>query len=291
MTKEEFDDIIRENLAAVYGKDCFGYDISSVIYENYYSRDAFKRFKDEMNSSRYKEFCRSYIEGKGGELKEHSGRWGRVPPKMASVASSSRFCYLALRDGATALGGGAVEFEVAQKITGIRGIAPQLDARIKDKNVFVEAKCHEIFDSYKMRFPDSYKRLILGKNNQFGFEFETESADGRFELPLSLFGVDNPMFDIKQLICHLMGIASNKNEGEQAELIYMFFKPKTDNDAINHKIDGIFEKLKSEITKIFKSKPIGNFISNNGISLRAIAEYDYTMKALSKDNMIVLVTA
>lgn len=55
---------------------------------------------------------------------------------MASVASSSRFCFLALKDGANAFGGtGEVVFEHECKINGISGIAPQLDAYIPNENM------------------------------------------------------------------------------------------------------------------------------------------------------------
>ena len=42
------------------------------------------------------------IKYQGAELSEKRNRYGTfTPPKIASVASSSRFCYLALKDGDT----------------------------------------------------------------------------------------------------------------------------------------------------------------------------------------------
>lgn len=83
---------------------------------------------------------------------------------MASVASSSRFCYLALKDGAEAIGGtGDVVFEKECKIKGVGGTAPQLDAYVASENIFVEAKCHEMFDEKTTVMRESYQEYIIGK--------------------------------------------------------------------------------------------------------------------------------
>lgn len=151
MKKEEFDNIIKENIAKTIGNDHFGYTIleTSKTYNNYYNKQSFFKFIEDMKSSHYhKAFC-AYCDGKGSELIEHMGRYGKLPPKMASVASSSRFCFLALKDGASAINGtGEVKFEYECKIEGITGIAPQLDAYVQNENIFIEAKCHEIFDTH-----------------------------------------------------------------------------------------------------------------------------------------------
>ena len=92
---------------------------------------------------------------------------------MASVASSSRFAYLALRCGAQAIGGtDHVEFEHECRIQGIRGTAPQLDAYTADENgnpIYVEVKCHEIFDPHKIELKAAYWENIYGEKNAFGF--------------------------------------------------------------------------------------------------------------------------
>ena len=206
MKKETFDKFIKQNLVQVYGSEKFGYKIGDKIYENYYNELAFHEFEEEMKSPKYDRHHEAYENGKGSELKKQKGRYGEVPPKMASVASSSRFCYLALRDGIDALGlKGTVQFEKGCRIKGIEGIAPQLDAYILEGNIYIEAKCHEIFDPHKVNLKAKYWELIYGETNQFGFEAKGNKTQEDFNIPLSCFGIlkTNTRFDIKQFLCHL----------------------------------------------------------------------------------------
>lgn len=93
--KDEFDYLIKKNLLDMLGNDFFCYEIAGRTYDVYYNREAYKKFIAEMQSAKYNKFYNQYNRGKGSELIGTDNR----PPKMASVASSSRFCYLALRDG------------------------------------------------------------------------------------------------------------------------------------------------------------------------------------------------
>lgn len=278
MNKKEFDAIIKKNLIAD-GLDEFGYEINGKIYENYYSKAVFERFKKENNLPDYA----------GNEVEERSGK----PPKMASVASSSRFCYLALRNGAEALGGsGAVEFEHECRIKGIKGTAPQLDAYVADGNMFIEAKCHEIFDSHRAVFAMQYWELLFGENNDFGFPPLQSPASDRFEIQPEVFGIHkrNPMFDIKQLICHLLGIKSNKKKDESAKLVYLFFKPEVEDCNVREEINEVFKMLSREIDAIFNSMPVRSFCMRNNITLSAVEECAWEMCDLSDANIEVLAT-
>lgn len=100
MTKGKFDLLIKENLIkSSVSENAFTYRFGEIRkYSEYYSDTEFNRFIDEMEEN-YPQHYRKFINGAGGELKEKNSRFGMMPPKMASVASSSRFCYLALRDG------------------------------------------------------------------------------------------------------------------------------------------------------------------------------------------------
>lgn len=296
MKKETFDSIIKKNLVEEYGKDQFGYKIieknTERNYENYYTEAAFNDFLETMASPKYKKYYESYAEGKGSELKRQKGRYGEMPPKMASVASSSRFCYLALRNGTDALGfKGSVEFEKGCAINGITGIAPQLDAFIPEKDIYVEAKCHEIFDSHKAKLKIKYWDLFYRENNEFGFDAKNKKSEEYFEIPLSCFGIkkDYIRFDIKQFLCHLIGIASQKGANNSKSLMYLFFKPQTDNEEQQKELDAIFNELAEEIKVIFESEPVRKFTEKNNIKLCAIAEHAKTMCALSTENMIALV--
>ena len=290
LTKDNFDSLIRRNLAAVIGADSFGYRLAKV-YENYYSREQFAGFVEEMKSERYYEAYRAYAAGKGGELSEQSGRYGKTPPKMASVASSSRFCYLALRDGAEGLGGsGKVEFEHECRIGRIGGTAPQLDAFVPNERIYVEVKCHEIFDQHHVAMSGSYRDLLFGNGSAFEFPEIPEGRDGKLEIGLRNFNISKAftMFDIKQLLCHLMGIAAQKEPDEPTRLVYLFFRPRVDSEDEQRELDALFHELRSEIAAIFGSPPIRSFTEKNNIQLSAVAEYAKIMEKLSRDNMIVL---
>lgn len=292
MNKKEFDQIIKENLSAKISKDDFGYSIrgNSRVYDTYYENKVFDKFLEEMQSS-YASAYETYSRGKGSELTEHTGRYGKVPPKMASVASSSRFCYLALRNGTEALGGtDQADFEHECIIDGIPGIAPQLDAYVKKENIYVEAKCHEIFDFHRIFMKIKYWKLVYGGKNQFGLDPLAKPDGDTFEIPLSVFGFNSnkkaSKFDTKQLLCHLLGIASQP--GESKKLVYLFFRPESDNKAIQKELDEVFLKLDEEINTIFSSNPIRKFCDLNHIKLQAVYECSKTMEALTKDNMKVI---
>lgn len=94
------------------------------------------------------------------------------------------------------------------------------------------------------------------------------------------------MFDIKQFLCHLLGIAAHSKE--QKTLVYMFFKPISDHIEIQKEIDKVFSDLKEEIESIFNSYPIKNFCKLNHIELCAIAEEAKIMESLTKENMMII---
>lgn len=288
MDKKAFDEVIKSNLTKKEGEFSFGYDIQGKTYYHYYSNDAFRFFCSEMEKN-YEDAYEEYAKGKGSELKERDSRYGTMPPKMASVGSSSRFCYLALRDGTAALGGsGKVKFEYGCKIDTIDGMPPQLDAFVKDDLIFIEVKCHEIFDSHKITMSRNYWQLIYGDNNQFGLTPASACDGEKFDIPLSVFGIEKTCtrFDIKQLLCHLMGVASYKGDGRTKKLIYLFFKPLSDSNQVE--INEVFDCLKTEIDTIFQSEPITRFCKINGIELQAFAEEANIMTALTKENIIEL---
>ena len=86
MNKITFDEILKENIINATGVDLFGYNNTHSLYYNNYS---FEKFVNQMLND-YPNHYYKYSRGKGSELKPQ----GNTPPKMASVASSSRFCCL-----------------------------------------------------------------------------------------------------------------------------------------------------------------------------------------------------
>lgn len=289
MKKSTFDNIISQNLLSQVGPDSFGYHIAetNTTYPFYFTPEAFDHFVKDMNMN-YPSAHEAYSRGKGSELKQAAG--GKHPPKMASVASSSRFCYLALRDGAQAFGSSApVFFEKECRINGISGTAPQLDACIPSENIFFEVKCHEIFDPHTIELRNVYWNHIYGPGNDFGFSPQENPGSQSFHIPLGQFGItgERTMFDIKQLLCHLLGIRST--EKHPATLIYLFFKPISDTPEVQAELDELFRKLSEEIHAIFHSAPIRYFCQKNQIDLRAVAECAYVMESAADTNIINLV--
>ncbi len=282
MNKSAFDEIIKQNLIDRIGVDLFGYVINDKVYPSYYNNNVFSSFVYQMMNY-YPLHYEKYSAGKGSELKPQNS----TPPKMASVASSSRFCYIALRDCAS------VDFEHACPIKGIKGgTPPQMDAYIKESNTFIEVKCHEIFDEHTIKLSSQYYEMLFGDDNDFGFSSKPVNTGTVFEISRSQFCVNDEqqMVDIKQLICHLLGIGSHKNKDEPATLVYLFFIPKVYNEKEKAEIDSVFCELKKEIEAIFgnDNSPIKSFAIKNNIQLKAIAQFSEVMSPLNAENMIYL---
>ena len=64
----------------------------------------------------------------------------------------------------------------------------------------------------------------------------------------------NMTYDVKQQLCHLMGIASQKEAAQPVTLVYLFFAPVADGDD-GSAVDRVFTQLTAEIDRIFKSAP------------------------------------
>lgn len=286
ISKNEFDYLIKKNLADVIGNDCFGYEIAGKSYDVYYNKEAYNKFISEMRNGKYNKFYNQYNRGKGSELKEKRN----MPPKMASVASSSRFCYLALRDGYKQFNNSEdIIFEHNCRIKGVNATA-NLDAYIPKANIYFEVKCHEILSHHSIYLKKSYWNLLYGQENDFGFSYAKCPDLDEFKIELCNFDIKKTKirFDIKQFLCHLWGIASQKDKDVSAKLVYLFFKPKMDLETKRIQVEEVFKELQDEIKTIFSSKSIQIFTSRNNIELSAIAEYAKIMEALSKDNTIIL---
>ena len=290
MKQKEFDDIIKANLLEYgehggkkYKQSDFGYRKGE--YENYFEKNFFDNFVQTNKLPAYK----------GDELNEK----GKRPPKMASVGSSSRFCYLALKDWAENKENG-IEFEKECTIDGISGMAPQLDAYIAKGNIYIEAKCHEIFTPHSIIMSTAYKNMLcenfglkdkdLGKTtvnrkrkNPKYKKGENPTVDEYIKVPVEMLKIkpelfkvnkEETMFDIKQFLCHLSGIASSKKG--RAKLVYMFFKPLYANTELNT----VFTELEAEIKAIFESDPVKAFCNKNEIELCAIVQEANVMTKL-----------
>lgn len=287
ISKEKFDEIIKRQIVEKYGETQCRWNEN---YDKYYNKDVFTLFTKEMQKN-FPSAYQEYGAGKGSELNQKKVNDHIYPPKMASVASSSRFCYLALRYGAKMLGlTDLPRFEFPCPIAGInQGTPPQLDACFPVDSTYIEVKCHEIFDHHRIEMKEKYWNRIYSENNDFGFEPRIANDDFEtFMIPLSEFDIEKEysMFDIKQLLCHLMGISCDQNESRT--LVYLFFMPMCSDEQDTLAVNNVFRDLSAEIKLIFNSKPIVNFCRKHNIKLMAIAEHNNVMDSIDKCQIIDL---
>ena len=232
-------------------------------------------FEKEVISTMKKKDFDAYGSGAGGELKEHSNKNGdSLPASMSSVGSSSRFCYLSLRNSDLSAFGikksdSDICFEERLPIQGVEGgIPPHMDAYYEsDGNYyFFECKCHEQFDKHELKLSDAYfgKNLIVDKiDKKYFLESITKKnkRTGKDTVyrkydPIAFGLPSNPRFDIKQFLTHIMGIES-RIKGEikngkiikEVKLMYFYFIP---GPVLNDKeIKDIIATLTSEVRIAF----------------------------------------
>lgn len=250
MTTEKIDSIQKALDYAIrdheYPEVGFGYEIDGRVYNNYASKEAFEIEKGKMNPLIKEQFdC-----APGGELKEKRGRDQRLyPPKMACFGSSSRFILSLLKEDKDICFEAALPTHV--------GNSANLDARKKfktrSKEVLAEAKCREIYGSHrKVEVNKVYLPLFDELKIFFTYTFE-ESKERYVKCVFSVDDKEVVHFDLKQLICHLLGIASAVIEGEikakTIHFVYVIYNPKNIKicDKYRNKILAQYKKCIEEI--------------------------------------------
>ena len=238
----------------------YGYEIAGNKYWNYLSNKSWEEFLKSMSSLHRAQ----YNDADGGELEVKQGRWGIYPPKMASFGSSSRFLYNISKN---------IECFQFEKLLPTRvGGSANLDGYITrgDGDVFVEAKCREIYSSHKTIkvsnvYEEIYKELqelypeFSFKNN--GRPIKNGKEDNEhFNCTFKFKGKEIIHFDIKQLICHFLAISANILENENAnkniKFIYLIFNPEevieqVEKESYKNQINEIYGDTIKEITDYF----------------------------------------
>ena len=216
-----------------------GYIIGGNTFYSYLTNNEWDEFMKNMPSA----FSKEYDNGGGSEMKEYVRDGNEYPPKMASYASSSRFMY--------ELGKDIPEFAFEKKLpTKLGRGTANLDGYIKAKKAFVEAKCHEIYSKPSCQLKQPHIDLInylVGVVGKFSYENNTLRWDGG--------AIGN--FDLKQMLCHLCGIANERldNGGDVVNFIYLVYKPtgslleNIDKDSYRHKVSEKYEEEISVLTK------------------------------------------
>lgn len=246
--------------------------IEGKAYENYMSNEKWEAFLKEMK----KEHLIAYVQGYGNEISEKKGRYGIYPPKMASYGSSSRMIYKLLKEVED------IHFE-KQLPTKVGGTA-NLDGYLQrgETDIFIEAKCREIYTSHtKIDIGNVYKPVydhIKQRNKKFEYSDEKAKANNKFRCSFCYDGKQIIRFDIKQLICHFLGIAKNYIENKSAKnkicFIYLIYNPEDFNIS---KLDKVYDDTIKEI-ELFKKNDL--FIKMNDL-FNAI--FDYQKKKLNRD--------
>ena len=219
-----------------------GYVISGKkTYWNYLSKKSWLAFLAVMSERHQTQ----YKDGDGGELEEKKGRYGMIPPKMASFGSSSRFLYLKSKD--------IKDFSFEKQFPTRVGHTANLDGYIKRGNTIycVEAKCREIYSSHKnikisTNYEIVYKRIL---DLSFDSICIKDGIDHR-KYTFKYKGHELVRFDIKQLICHFLGITADLLENQKQDVsirfIYLIFNPK-----IETLFTGEIERYKDKIFNLY----------------------------------------
>lgn len=223
----------------------YGYEISGKSpYNNYLSNNAWKRFIDSMSPLHLAQ----YNDADGGELIEKKGRWGLNPPKMASFGSSSRLIY----ECSKSIPGFCFEKRLPTRV----GHTANLDGYLcrPEVDVFVEAKCREIYSSHlnqkiSLVYKDVYE-YISSENPDFSYECKPIENELNY-MACSFLMNDKYIshFDLKQLICHFLGICANilKNKANtNVRFTYLIFNPDFDTDFSNPHILNFKSKILEE---------------------------------------------
>lgn len=267
-------------------------------YDVYFNQDFFQStVVDKMN-----EFDRkAYLDGAGSELKEHIRNGKTIPPSMSSVGSSSRFCYLSLKDSDFSvfdIKNPSIQRRFEEKMPVVKGTPPHLDCYLEDSGMPIcfECKCHEQFDNYGIELSQSYfaqDRLVTKIDESYfmgnTFKKDKNGVTRCYKvISPSFVGLpNNPRFDIKQCLTHIMGIQARlkKENKSNARLIYYYFIPceTKKHSELNKVIQTLYEEIKT----VFSSRFIKNYASN--IQFDLYVQFSDTVETANKNNTVKII--
>ena len=224
-----------------------GYKIGNKTYDNYLENDYFDEFIDEMEK-KYPIAHEKYGIAGGKELEIRKVGKNIYPPKMASFGSSSRMIFNLMKD--------TKGFLFEEKLPTTIGGTAHLDGFMEtdSKYIFVEAKCREPYGEKDNKVGRKYKELydFINNSEKSNVSCHIEDIEGNSKEMKVTFKVnDNPIhnFDMKQMISHLLGVATaflnGRFEIKDIEFIYLLFDPTT--------IEIKDEKAKAQIYEIYNN--------------------------------------
>ena len=221
---------------------------SGITYYNYMKIAEWNKYLENMSPTHKTQYnC-----GGGGELYP-----GKYPPKMASFGSSSRFIYELSKD----ISGFKFEEKLDTKVGGVAN----LDGFIKneDEYIYIEAKRREIYgashanEKIKVVYEDVYKK-IRDAVKDFNFEMSGEEDDEGYKKCTFTIKDEVKYFDLKQLICHFLGItydiAKHNIKNAKVKFIYLIYNPNEVEKEIDEKYKGRIEGRYKEVTEFIDGK-------------------------------------
>lgn len=254
--------------------------------KTYMTKEEWNVFEADMKANDLQPNAHTeYGKGGGDELTEKNGR----PPKMASYGSSSRMIYNLSRNKAG--------FHYEEKLSTSIGGQANLDGFFDGGNryIFVEAKCREPYSQKSNSVSTAYEKLYKYINTKTAGSMKITmipSKCGRY-MNVDYFAGNEKIehFDIKQMICHLLGIATALLKGtlerKQLDFIYLLYDPTEldmEPDA-KAEIDRIYERICYECNLV-------DFAELFHIILEFLNEYKFKMIASSDeiDNVVLKFT-
>lgn len=197
-----------------------GYCVNGKQFDSYMDKQIWMDFIAGMKENHYEAFI-EFGEGSGSELREK----GTYPPKMASYGSSSRMIYNLCKN----IDGFHFERKLPTTVGGIANIDGFMENN--DKYVFVEAKCREPYGAKSHMVDIKYKELFqyIDKENSCNLNIQVTDAGSNIDARFIAEGVTIDCFDIKQMICHLLGISGmflNNPTDRKICFAYLCYNPK-----------------------------------------------------------------
>ncbi len=233
-----------------------GYTVNGKTYSNYMDNVSWEKFVNEMKKEKPAAY-RRYGNGGGKELEEHKIGANIYPPKMASFGSSSRMIYNLAKN--------TEGFFFEEKLPTVVGGMANLDGFMEttDKCIFVEAKCREPYSSKTSVIDRAYETLYDFISNSAKTKLVCNIADlkdpeknkKKMNVTFLYDGTEIHHFDLKQMICHLLGVAHeflvSNTDNKQTDFIYLLFNPKLITlDNGKEKILKIYNKTCNECNLI-----------------------------------------
>ncbi len=190
------------------------------IYASYMSNSEWNAFIGNMKEN-YPQAFGEYGAGSGGECMPN----GVYPPKMASYGSSSRMIYHLCKD----VPGFRFEYKLPTTVGGVANLDGYLEK--EDELIYVEAKCREPYGEkphlIEAKYEELYRYLNEQPTNNLNISIP-EKTGSKIKVVFSVDGMEIRHFDMKQMLCHLLGIATKHLQeptSKRITFLYLTYDP------------------------------------------------------------------